>query len=441
MRIKARRPWLAALKGSRNEVGDGRGVLSLYLAGSVVALLAAPATIAVAQTKAPAPLHLEGAAAAEPWTRYRGWNAARWDDYSTLARRDLTRPPGQEIEVATVTGDPKKGQELAFSRARGGGCLACHVMGTSKQETPGNFAPDLSEIGAAGRTDQWLFNYVYDARVYNPQTSMPPWGAHGFYTKDEIRDIVAFLKTLKAPATFKDALDDPQKRKQPVEDRDALDPFVNPAAERIEVGAALAAKPVGNGKSCVSCHADAKAAFAGWATSMPRWEARLNKVLGVEEFIYRHAKATLDVDWRMQSTENTDLTVYLHSLSNGREIRLDVSSPEAKAAVARGKTLTETKIGQLNFACIDCHTQERGALKWLRGQWLGEFRGQLDHFPTWRTSRGSGETWDVRKRFQWCAVQVRANELPPDAPEYGDLELYLKSLNQGLKLTAPNIRH
>ena len=30
---------------------------------------------------------------------------------------------------------------------------------------------------------------------------------------------------------------------------------------------------------------------------------------------------------------------------------------------------------------------------------------------------------------------------PPDAPEYGDLELYLASLSQGLTLTAPNIRN
>ncbi|WP_255468867.1 sulfur oxidation c-type cytochrome SoxA [Reyranella sp. CPCC 100927] len=408
----------------------------------VLVMTAAAAGSALAQPKAPAPLHVEGSAAPEPWKRYGGWNTARWDTYNTLARRDLTPPPGKEIELTgAITGDARKGQELAFSRTRGGGCLACHVMGTSTQEAPGNFAPDLSEIGTAGRTDQWLFNYVFDARVYNPETSMPPWGAHGFYTQDEIRDIVAFLKTLKTPAAFKSALDDPGKRPTPVEDRDALDPFINPAAERIEVGQALAAKTMANGKSCVSCHADPKATFAGWATSMPKWEPRLNKVLGVEEFIYRHAKATLEVDWRMQSTENTDLTIFLHSLSNGREIRVDVSSPEAKAAVERGKSLTETKIGQLNFACVDCHTPEKGALKWLRGQWLGEFRGQLDHFPTWRTSRGSGETWDVRKRFQWCAVQVRANELPPDAKEYGDLEIFLKSLNQGLKLTAPNIRH
>ena len=32
-------------------------------------------------------------------------------------------------------------------------------------------------------------------------------------------------------------------------------------------------------------------------------------------------------------------------------------------------------------------------------------------------------------------------ELPPDAVEYGELELYLRKMNEGQKLTAPNIRH
>jgi sulfur-oxidizing protein SoxA len=38
-------------------------------------------------------------------------------------------------------------------------------------------------------------------------------------------------------------------------------------------------------------------------------------------------------------------------------------------------------------------------------------------------------------------VAIWANELPPDAKEYGDLELYLASLNNGLKLNVPGIRH
>ena len=73
---------------------------------------------------------------------------------------------------------PANGAKLVADRNRGGSCLACHVMGPAGgADLPGNVGPDLSEIGNAGREDEWLFNYVYDARVYNPETVMPPWGS------------------------------------------------------------------------------------------------------------------------------------------------------------------------------------------------------------------------------------------------------------------------
>ena len=398
----------------------------MRLLASLVALMlmAAPAL-------AEAPLSLEGSAAPSPWARYPGWNKTRWDTYNTLANPRATPTHGGEIAINEVAGDPAKGQQLAFDRNRGGGCLACHVMGPKTQETPGNVGPDLSEIGKAGRTDQWLYNYVYDGRVYNPKSAMPPWGRHGFYSEAEIKDIVAFLKTLKTPAKFANPLDDPEKRPQPVEDRDALDPFVNPAAERIDAGASLFRQ------NCVACHATPQTTFRRWAVEMPKWEPRLNKVLGAEEFIARHAKAAAGKDWLMQSQANTDLSIYLHSLANGEAIKVDVESPGAKAAYQRGVALSEVKLGQFNFACTDCHGL--AANKWIRGQWLGEPKGQFDHFPLWRTSRN--EIWDIRKRLQWCNVQVRANELPPDAIEYGELELYLRKMNEGQILVAPNIRH
>jgi sulfur-oxidizing protein SoxA len=36
---------------------------------------------------------------------------------------------------------------------------------------------------------------------------------------------------------------------------------------------------------------------------------------------------------------------------------------------------------------------------------------------------------------------IWADDLPPDASEYGDLELYLTAQNAGLKLSVPGIRH
>ena len=172
---------------------------------------------------------------------------------------------------------------------------------------------------------------------------------------------------------------------------------------------------------------------------MPRYEPRLKRVLGVEEFITRHARATTGDEILMQSDDNTGLSIYLHNLANGALISPDLSSRPAKNAMKNGEALMKRKIGQLNMACIDCHTRERHANKWVRGQYLVESKGTTAHFPTWRTSRG--DIWDIRKRFQWCNTSVRANELPPDASQYGDIELALAAINKGEKINSPGIRH
>ena len=184
-----------------------------------------------AQAKKEAPLETKEDAAVRPWKRYAGWPTRDYSKYNTLGNVASPPAPKEPRKISgPITGDPKKGAEMVADRNRGGSCLACHVMGSAGgANLPGNVAPDLSEIGNAGREDEWLFNYIYDARVYNPETVMPPWGSHGFFDDQEINDMVAFLKTLKSPAVFKTELDDPTKRPPPVEKRDNLDPIENPA--------------------------------------------------------------------------------------------------------------------------------------------------------------------------------------------------------------------
>ncbi|MCW5691349.1 MAG: sulfur oxidation c-type cytochrome SoxA [Pseudolabrys sp.] len=394
---------------------------------------------AVAQAKKEAPLELKGDASARPWKRYSGWPSRDYSKYNTLGHLATAPAPKEARKIAGLPeGDAAKGAKLVADRTRGGSCLACHVMGQAgNADQPGNVAPDLSEIGNAGREDEWLFNYVYDARVYNPETVMPPWGSHELFTDAEIMDIVAFLKTLKKPAVFKVEVDNPEKRPAPVEKRDNLDSIENPAMWTIDTAQELWKKEGATGKSCQSCHANAATEFKTWAASMPKWEPRLDKVLGVEEFITRHAKATTGADLLMETDANRAMSVYLHNLANGAAINVDTTSAASKAAIERGAELAKRKIGQLNMACTDCH--DKVANHWIRGQWLGEPKGQYDHFPTWRTSLQT--VWDIRQRFQWCSVNIRGDELPPDAKEYGDLELYLAAQNEGLKLSVPGIRH
>ena len=414
----------------------GAGALTAALLGGLACL---PEFSARAQVNAP-PLDTSGDAAPRPWQRYKDWPQRDESKFNSLANGKLSpSAPKQPRKLSgPISGDPVAGQKLVADRTRGGSCLACHVMGPAGgADLPGNVGPDLSLIGNAGRDDEWLFNYVYDARVYNPETVMPPWGTHGLFNDTEIGDIVAFLKTLKLPAVFKSELDNPSKRPAPVEKRENLDDLENPGMWAIDKAPALWSARGPAGSSCSTCHQKPEATFKTWAASMPRWEPRLNKVLGIEEFVARHAKATTGQVWPMESNENIALAVYLRFLANGTPINPDVTSGPAKAAYERGKALTALKVGQLNFACNDCH--EKSALKWIRGQWLGAQRGQIDHFPTWRTSLLT--TWDIRKRFQWCQVNIRGDELPPDAKEYGDLELYLTAVSSGLKLNVPGIRH
>ena len=420
---------------------------SWMVVGAAISLFAASVFISVglapaASAERDAPLATDGPAAARPWVRYGGWPNRDTSKFNSLSAIVSPPPPKAPRTItAPLAGDAIAGQKLVADRTRGGSCIACHVMGPAGgADLPGNVGPDLSEIGTAGRDDEWLFNYIYDARVYNPGTVMPPWGTHGLLSDSEIADVVAFLKTLTKPAPFKSGLDDPSRRPIPSEQRDNLDPMINPAVWAVEERAPTLWKTPGSGgAACVSCHAAPEQAFKSWAAAMPRWEPRLGKVLGVEEFVARHAKATTGHDWLMESEENIALSTYLRYHANGALITVDIESAPAKAAYQRGEALSMRKIGALNFSCADCHSADKGAQKWIRGQWLGELRGQLDHFPTWRTSQQS--IWDIRKRFQWCQVAIWADDLPPDAAEYGDLELYLAAQNAGQKLSVPGIRH
>ncbi len=390
--------------------------------------------ITAAEMSLSVPLELEKPAYAVPWKRYTNsrWKQTDWKEFSNL--RYKRSSPIAKFQKFETPGNPENGKKLIDDRQHGGSCLACHVFPNAS--LPGNIGPDLSMVGLWGRSDEHLFNYIYDPRQFNPNTVMPPWGKHKLFTKDEIKDIVAYLKTLTKASDFKTPDDNPANRPRPIETRDNLDPFENPGMFTVELGEELFTTSGPTGKSCQDCHTDEKA-FSTWATTMPKFETRLNKIIGIEEFVTRHARATTGADYLAESEENLGLATYLRYLANGQIIAIDDSDEKTQAAIKRGKALAKRKIGQLNFACMDCHV--KNANKWIRGQYLVKPLGMYDHFPTYRTSRG--EIWDIRKRFQWCNVSARANELPPSAPEYGDLEIYLATLNNGRILSVPGIRH
>ena len=134
------------------------------------------------------------------------------------------------------------------------------------------------------------------------------------------------------------------------------------------------------------------------------------------------------------------MTMLVKMASDGLPVAIDTSSPEARAAIARGRATFYRRVGERNHSCADCHTPDRGANKFLGGRLLADVRdGLTRHFPTWRTSQG--EVWDLRKRFQWCMTPLGTNMLAADAVEYAELELYLTTFDVGKPLRVPGIRH
>jgi len=380
-------------------------------------ILIIPLSVKAAEMPSSVPLDIKNATTITPWKRHNTWSQIDWNNYSNL--RHTVKKPVSVIQPITssIKANPANGKKLVANKQKGN-CVACHILPDVSQ--PGNIGINLSFIGTWHLPDKFLFNYIYDARIYNPYTVMPPWGAHNILTTDEIKDIVSYLKTLTIPVLL-------QQRRIPTNNVDNLDEFENPAMFELETGRELFSE------SCQKCHKNPEDKFTKWAVTMPKFEPRLNKIIGIEEFITRHARATTNVKYLLQSEENIALTIYLRNLANGQKIAVDTSDINTSLALKRGKTLTQRKIGQLNFACTDCHKKNSG--KWIRGQYIKKLTGIMDHYPTYRS--GKDAIWDISTRIQWCNLAARANDLPPDAAEYADIELYLTVQSNGYELSVP----
>jgi len=342
---------------------------------------------------------------------------------------------------AGVAGDPQKGRALFLNRAKGP-CTGCHLIPGDDVWPAGSVGPDQSIIGDRKLPDQYLYQLIWDPRVVFPNTSMPPWGTIGGLSSEEIVHLVAYLQTLKGPVPpEKDPDRNPFTRRRPVGFGDNLDATNNPAMLLTDSAEALWTARGPMAKACADCHDGGVArAMRGVATRYPKFVKAYGRVMSVEDFLAVHGPETTGRPLPAESTDNLHLTMLVKRASNGLPVSVDTSSPEARAAIARGKASFYKRVGERNHACADCHTPEKGASKFLGGRFLGDVTaGLTKHFPLWRTDPSA--VWGIRKRFQWCMTPLGMNMLASDSIEYAELELYLTTFDSGKPLSVPGIRH
>lgn len=368
-----------------------------------------------------------------------------WSPWRTYAYDDNRPAPAvtRASMPADVKGDAAQGRRLFMSRAKGP-CTACHLIQGDDVWPAGNIGPDLSSYGDRNLPDDFIYQTVYDSRVFFPNTSMPPWGTTGVFTPEEIVHIVAFLKTQKSPVPSEtDPNRNPNTRAKPVGFGDNLDPTNNPAVLLADDAMKEWTNKGSTEKACADCHAGSpEQSMKGVATRYPRRVAANGRVMAIEDFLSVHAPETTGRAMPSESQANLNMAILVKMQSNGMPVNVDFTSPEVKAALDRGRASFYKKVGQRNHSCADCHTDApgKGANKFLGGRLLVDVEsGMTNHFPAWRTN--FGKVWDMRKRMQWCMLPLGMDYLPADSVEYAELELYLTSFSRGKPMSVPGIRH
>lgn len=209
----------------------------------------------------------------------------------------------------------------------------------------------------------------------------------------------------------------------------------NPGMLWVENGGTLwtAAPDGGNGKSCASCHGDAAQSMKGVATKYPlvhasgtllNIEARINLcrtgLQGAKSLAY-------------ESNELLGLAAFVTYQSRGMPKSVSIDGP-ARPYFEQGKAFFQTKQGQLDLACTQCHDGLTG--RNLRGDKISQ--GQSSGWPAYRLEWQT--LGSLHRRLRACSLGVRAEQLPAGSTEYTALELYLAWRGEGLPLESPGVR-
>lgn len=161
-------------------------LLLLLLSGSALAAdFPADAAVAGGKTLAPKVVVNSGRLEWEPHSR----DLTRWPTLSYQDRRPTPEPRRVQMSAPTL-GDAARGKALAWEW-----CIACHTL--PGDEWPGTVGSPMIRYKQYQHADALVYQQIFDPRVYNPRSVMPPFGTFGLLADQDIRDLVAYLQGLE----------------------------------------------------------------------------------------------------------------------------------------------------------------------------------------------------------------------------------------------------
>ena len=213
------------------------------------------------------------------------------------------------------------------------------------------------------------------------------------------------------------------------------DDFENPGFIWVEQGAELWDEVDGSeGKACASCHGDAAESMARVGAEMPKWSEARGKPINLEQQINACRTERMGAKaWKWESGELLGMTAFVRNQSRGTPVNVQIDGPMTPW-FKKGEELYNTRVGQLDLACANCHQDYYG--KRIRADLLSQ--GQSNGFPTYRLKWQ--KIGSLHRRFKGCMGQVRATPYKVGSDEFLALELYVNWRGQGLPVETPAVR-
>jgi sulfur-oxidizing protein SoxA len=241
---------------------------------------------------------------------------------------------------------------------------------------------------------------------------------------------LAAAGAVAAAAEKRSGYDDAGPQTRAMQDDDTA----NPGFLWVQQGEALWRERTGSAtKSCADCHGE-PASLRGVAARYPAWDGKAGRPLGLEQRI-NQCRTERQGGSRLapESDALLALTMLVGLQSRGLPVAVDVSGP-AQPFFEEGRRLFQTRIGQLNLSCAQCHDQLAGER--LAGALIPQ--GHANGYPLYRLEwQGMGSFF---RRLRNCMTGVRSEVFDPDSPEFVSLQLFLAWRAQGLKVETPAVR-
>jgi sulfur-oxidizing protein SoxA len=221
----------------------------------------------------------------------------------------------------------------------------------------------------------------------------------------------------------------PQTREMQREDA------LNPGMLWVKDGQARWSEPAGpSNRTCASCHGEADVSMRGVAARYPALDTQSGKPLNLAQRINfcrtRHQDAQ---PFALESQELLALESFVAFQSRG----LPLSPPHSPALapfLARGQTIYQRRIGQLDLSCAQCHDARAGLR--LAGSIIPQ--AHVGNYPAYRLEWQT--IGSLQRRLRNCMTGVRAQAYAFGAPELVELELYLTQRSAGMPMEAPSVR-